>query len=87
MCQPKAKEELYDLEKDPFELRNLVDDPALSGTLHKMRAALDQWIIETNDEGRLQEDPKLVEESSQTLLKLRENRGDKPKTNSKAKLP
>ena len=85
--QPKAKEELYDLEKDPFELRNLVDDPALSGTLHKMRAALDQWIIETNDEGRLQEDPKLVEESFQTLLKLRENRGDKPKTNSKAKLP
>jgi hypothetical protein len=36
---------------------------------------------------RLQEDPKLLEESFQTLLKLRENRGEKPKTNSKVKLP
>jgi hypothetical protein len=80
--QKKAKEELYDLEKDPFELRNLVDNPASSGTLQKMRAALDHWIIETNDEGRLQEDPKLVEESRKTLLKTRENRGDKPKKNS-----
>jgi hypothetical protein len=26
-----------------------------------MQAALDKWIIETNDEGRLQEDPKDVE--------------------------
>jgi arylsulfatase A-like enzyme len=80
--QKKAKEELYDLEKDPFELRNLVDNPASSGTLQKMRAALDHWIIETNDEGRIQEDPKLVEESFKTLLKTRENRGDKPKKNS-----
>ena len=83
--QPKAKEELYDLKTDPFELRNLVNDPAFSGTLQTMRLALDQWIIETNDEGRLQEDPKLVEESRKTLLNIRENRGDKPKKKSEEK--
>ncbi len=83
--QKKAEEELYDLKTDPFELKNLVADPALSGTLQKMRAALDQWIIETNDEGRLQEDPKLVEESRKTLLKTREDRGDKPKKKSEEK--
>ena len=58
----KPDEELYDIENDPYEMNNLADNPKHKQTLHEMQAALDQWIIETNDEGRLQEDPEDVEE-------------------------
>lgn len=34
-------EQLFDLEKDPFELRNLVDDPAYAGRLADLRRAMD----------------------------------------------
>jgi hypothetical protein len=60
----------------------LAEEKAYQETLKKMSAALDQWVIDTNDEGRLQEDPKLVEESRKTLLVTRKNRGDKTKKNS-----
>jgi len=58
----KPGEELYDILNDPFEINNLAESPAHSGTLDEMRSALDQWIIDTRDEGRLQEDPEDVEE-------------------------
>ena len=61
----KPAEELYDIENDPYEMNNLADNPKHKQTLHEMQAALDQWIIETNDEGRLQEDPEDVEEMEQ----------------------
>ena len=60
----------------------MAEEKAYQETLKKMSAALDQWVIDTNDEGRLQEDPKLVEESRKTLLVTRKNRGDKTKKNS-----
>jgi len=80
--QKREKEELYDLKNDPFELKNLASDPKYNETLKKMSAAVDHWIIATNDEGRLLEDPKLVEEIRKTLLRTKRNRGDKPKKNS-----
>jgi arylsulfatase A-like enzyme len=43
----KPKEELYDLEKDPFELKNLVHSPGHQDILESMRNALDIWISET----------------------------------------
>lgn len=42
-------EELYDLEKDPGELANLVEDPARSPELAELRAALDRHLEETDD--------------------------------------
>lgn len=57
----KPKEELYDIVNDACEMNNLAEIPKYKETLNKMQAALDKWIIETNDEGRLQEDPKDVE--------------------------
>jgi arylsulfatase A-like enzyme len=36
----KPSEELYDLQNDPEELKNLAADPAMAATLNKMRAAL-----------------------------------------------
>lgn len=45
----RCYEELYDLEADPGELHNLVDDPAWAETLAAMRQALINHLKETND--------------------------------------
>ena len=52
---PKPDEELYDLQNDPFELVNLSDQISYRDTLVKLRRALDSWIEETNDQGRIPE--------------------------------
>ncbi len=55
MAPSRPKEELYDLENDPYELNNLASDALQSETLIKLRHKLDQWIEKTNDQGRVQE--------------------------------
>ena len=46
---PRPAEELYDTVADPHSLRNLVDDEGQAEPLQKLRAALDQWKEETED--------------------------------------
>ncbi len=46
---PRPTEELYDLDTDPHELRNVVGDSRHAETLRTHRAALDEWIKETDD--------------------------------------
>ena len=48
---PKPSEELYDLQHDPYELKNLAAELKLKDTLSFLRNRLDQWIIETRDLG------------------------------------
>ncbi len=43
------KDELYDLVNDPWELRNVVDDPAHAQMLHDLRLRLANWSIMTED--------------------------------------
>ena len=52
---PKPKEELYDLNKDPYELKNLAGEASLKDTLLFLRDVLDKWIINTNDLGEYSE--------------------------------
>jgi len=52
----KPAEELYDVAADPHEIHNLVGQPKHAAALKEMRAALDQWIIETRDMGAMPED-------------------------------
>lgn len=47
----RPKEELYDLEADPFELNNLADLPEHQKRLETMRADLQAWMDETADPG------------------------------------
>ena len=47
----RPKEELYDLTKDPFEVRNLAGDPKHQAQLMKLRKRLDDWIERTKDRG------------------------------------
>ena len=42
-------EEFYDFEKDPDALRNLINDPAYSGEINKMRNEMRTWMIKNND--------------------------------------
>jgi hypothetical protein len=57
MARAKPKEELYDLEKDPFEINNLAD--VASAEIQRIRKdmsdALDRWIIDTKDLGEVPE--------------------------------
>lgn len=40
---------LYDLEKDPYELNNLINDPGSKEIMAKMDKALTQWMQKTGD--------------------------------------
>jgi len=42
--KPRPPEELFDIEEDPYETRNLAKDPALRETLHEMRELLVDWV-------------------------------------------
>lgn len=53
MCQPKMPlEELYDLQNDPHEIRNLAAITEHQATLERLRGVLEKWIKDVNDQGR-----------------------------------
>lgn len=39
-------DELYDLESDPYEIQNLIDDPGMASVRDRLRAELDQLVLE-----------------------------------------
>lgn len=55
MAETRPEEELYDLRKDPDELTNLAGDPAHSGMLEELRGAVAQWVVDVDDQGRIEE--------------------------------
>ncbi len=38
--------ELYDLQEDPFELKNLIDDPAMSDVVAELDEELSRLVLE-----------------------------------------
>ena len=52
---PRPEEELYDLEKDPHEIRNLAGDPDFAGELKRHRGILNDWQKRTDDKGQYPE--------------------------------
>jgi uncharacterized sulfatase len=42
-------EQLYDVQTDPDEVRNLVDDPGYREVLERLRGECDSWMTETRD--------------------------------------
>ena len=71
----RAKEELYDLKKDPWELNNLADNPEHSKTLQEMRKNLNQWIRDTGDLGQNVEPMKMYDSDMKVYLDGLANRG------------
>ena len=51
----KPREELYDLENDPYEVHNLAEDPNYEKHLSKYRKALANWQLEIGDKGFIPE--------------------------------
>jgi uncharacterized sulfatase len=55
IASQKPAEELFDTQNDPFELNNLVNDPASQEKLDEMRKAHAQWSDQTKDTGLIPE--------------------------------
>lgn len=55
MAERRPEEELYDLRSDPHEMTNLAAIPAQAESLAELRAAVDRWIVETDDQGAIDE--------------------------------
>ena len=53
--EPRQAEELYDLQADPFEVRNLAAEPAHAATLARLRAECGVWMKQIKDVGLLPE--------------------------------
>lgn len=47
----RPAEELYDLNSDPFEEKNLAADPALAEVKTRLQAQLDAWMAQQGDKG------------------------------------
>ena len=52
---PRAAEEFYVIDQDPYELTNVATDPRYRKDLARMRKVMDKWIAETGDKGRIPE--------------------------------
>ena len=46
---PRARLELYDLQRDPWEVRNVADDPRYAKEVRELAAVLQEWMEQTND--------------------------------------
>jgi hypothetical protein len=61
----RPAEELYDLHGDPHETNNVAADPRYATHLKRLRAALDDWMEQTNDPGvALRETPRRTGDDS-----------------------
>ncbi|MFC1712459.1 sulfatase-like hydrolase/transferase [Candidatus Poribacteria bacterium] len=60
MAETRPAEELYDLQSDPHEVHNLADDTGHQEILRELRAKLDEWIVETGDQGEIPESEEVM---------------------------
>lgn len=62
-------EELYDLTTDPHEVHNLIASPATAhrDATHRLRAALEVWLVETGDRGAVPEAREVVAPFAQEM--------------------
>ncbi|MCX6854381.1 MAG: DUF4976 domain-containing protein [Verrucomicrobia bacterium] len=73
----RPSEELYDLQSDPYEMKNLAADPALVDIKAKLQKELDAWMIQQKDKGL----------ETENLANTRQGKSDEgePKAKKKAK--
>ena len=56
----RPAEELYDLQFDPNEQRNLADDSQYSEKLLEMRKSMDDWLLQQGDQQKVDVAPRLL---------------------------
>lgn len=74
-------EELYDLQADPYEIKNLVEsaDAEHQAALVRLRDVLERWIEESGDQGRVLEPPEIAAAKGATKPGSDPNAGSSPK--------
>ncbi len=63
----KPSEELYDTEKDPWEVNNLAADPAYTDVLIRMRKANNNWVNKILDTGFIPEGELNIQAGNQSF--------------------
>lgn len=66
LAPTRPREELYDYLEDPYQLRNLAQDPQNENTLKRMRDSLSKWMLEIRDIGFLAEEEVSVRTTGMT---------------------
>jgi hypothetical protein len=56
----RPAEELYDLENDPHEQKNLAADATYSAELSRLRTELNEWIAAQGDQQKVFAEPRLL---------------------------
>ncbi|TWT34813.1 sulfatase family protein [Blastopirellula retiformator] len=80
LVAPRPQEELYEVVDDPYQLKNLVDDPAYAKTLATMRQEYQAWKNRTEDEMTAQLTPdKFDRRSGQRLPEFQNKKKRQPK--------
>lgn len=77
----RPAEELYDLETDPYEMKNLADDPQFAQIRARLGRQLDAWMAQQGDKGM---ETELAAKSRQGQSD-QENPQDKPAAKEKNK--
>jgi uncharacterized sulfatase len=62
----RPSEELYDLQSDPYELKNVAANPALAEVKAKLQTQLDSWMLQQKDQGL----------ATENLANTRQGKGD-----------
>jgi arylsulfatase A-like enzyme len=76
LCAPTMPaEELYDLEKDPYEINNLAKSKDHEEVLKRLRGALERWIEETKDQGATPEPDDVIKNRGLTKPGGNPNKG------------
>ena len=60
MRTTRPPEELYDVQRDPYQIENIAAQPAHRATLERMRAAVVEWMTRTGDQGLINE-PEMIQ--------------------------
>jgi N-sulfoglucosamine sulfohydrolase len=74
LAPSRPREELYDVIADPYEIENLASSASHREVIDQLRGVLDQWIVESNDQGRIPEDPAVVSYYEQKMKELYDER-------------
>ena len=65
---PRPDEELYDFETDPWQTKNLIDNPEYAAVKQRLKAKLEAYQREANDP-RITGNMKIFEEARQFVQK------------------
>lgn len=87
LCAPTMPaEELYDLQSDPWEIKNLAPSPEHADVLARMRAVTEEWIKKTGDQGAELESPEtLAKEIGNSEVGQKAGAGKKGKNKGKGR--